>query len=622
MKQKDKCAIILVRVSTSIQNFEPQINDLLEFAKNKGYNKFKQLQTSESGLIETKNEQRFNELKTFIDQNPEYDTIFATELSRIARKQSTLHKIKEWLERKKIQLYLKDSGYSFLDENTGEVSMAGSIMFTLFGYFAESEMNTKKERFKRAKEQWALQGYSISGKRLFGYNREKDEIIGKNRYVINKKETEEIIQIYQWYANGISSSVPNPSIKIIVFECMKNNFSKYTFSKRNVNKLLKEEGYLGEKITNNKKKNPKFLSGESDEKYVTSSMKIIYPPIISKELFNKVQIKLKQKNTKAEKFSKHVTILSQTVTCKDCNRSFVADYRYTDQGKSRSTYRCSYSYKRTVEHCKNTYSISMRLLDSTIWSVLKSDLPVIWDQIINVKKDETKLREQINNLEKYKLDKINEREINQKKHATFIFSSDSQEDNLRIENYRQHQLRLIREIEEINEKIFQLNEEIIEESNFISKNLDEMISNDISSIEKNKLRLKEIIKTFIKEVKIIYQDIRFVIIEFKLNEPESGLKKSISEYFSKIIIDKKVTLKIRLVKCLSHIEFRGDGLYINDIKLEIDEAFGLKLQSEENLKILLKNKNPYNLLFKPIHYEKLKLYDKSDYSPLVNSLEK
>jgi hypothetical protein len=264
----------------------------------------------------------------------------------------------------------------------------------------------------------------------------------------------------------------------------------------------------------------------------------------------------------------------------------------------------------------------MRLLDSTIWSVLKSDLPVIWDQIINVKKDETKLREQINNLEKYKLDKINEREINQKKHATFIFSSDSQEDNLRIENYRQHQLRLIREIEEINEKIFQLNEEIIEESNFISKNLDEMISNDISSIEKNKLRLKEIIKTFIKEVKIIYQDIRFVIIEFKLNEPESGLKKSISEYFSKIIIDKKVTLKIRLVKCLSHIEFRGDGLYINDIKLEIDEAFGLKLQSEENLKILLKNKNPYNLLFKPIHYEKLKLYDKSDYSPLVNSLEK
>ena len=438
MSKIEKCAIILVRVSTSIQDFEPQINDLLEYAKNKGYNKFKHLHTSESGLIETKNEQRFNELKTFIEQNPEYKTIFATELSRVARKESTLHKIKDWLISNEIQLYLKDSGYSLFEENSRKLSAAGSIMFTLFGYFAESEMRTKKERFQRAKRQLAAEGYSISGKRLFGYNREKDEIKGKNRYVINEKETEEIRQIFQWYANGISLYLTNPSIRIIVLECKKNNFSKYTFSKRNVNKLLKEEGYIGEKITNNKKKNPKFLDGESNEKYITSSMKIIYPPIISKELFNKVQIKLKQKNTKAEKFSKHLTILAQTIVCKDCNRSFVGDYRYTEQGKSRSTYRCNYSYKRTIEHCENTYSISMRLLDSSIWSVLKSDLPIIWDQIINVKKDEAKLKEQIKNLEKYKSDKINEIEINQKKHETFIFSKYSTKDNLRIENYQQN----------------------------------------------------------------------------------------------------------------------------------------------------------------------------------------
>jgi hypothetical protein len=253
--------------------------------------------------------------------------------------------------------------------------------------------------------------------------------------------------------------------------------------------------------------------------------------------------------------------------------------------------------------------------------VLKSDLPIIWDQIINVKKDEAKLKEQIKNLEKYKSDKINEIEINQKKHETFIFSKYSTKDNFRIENYQQNQLRLEKEIEEIEENIFQLNEEIIQESNFISQNLDEMISNDLSNIEKNKLRLKEIIKTFIKEVKIIYQDIRFVIIEFKLNEPESREKKNISEYYSKIIIDKKVTLKIRLVKCLNHIEFRDNSLYINEVKLELSEAFGLNLESEKQLQILLKKKNPYNELFKPIHYEKLKLYDRNEYSPVNYSEE-
>ena len=136
-QQKDKCAIILVRVSTKIQDFEPQINDLIEYAKSKGYNKFKELSTTESGLIESKNELRFLELKNFIENNPEYKTIFATELSRIARKQSTLHKVKDWLLDKKIQLYLKDSNYSLFEENSVKESAAGQMMFTLFGLFAE-----------------------------------------------------------------------------------------------------------------------------------------------------------------------------------------------------------------------------------------------------------------------------------------------------------------------------------------------------------------------------------------------------------------------------------------------------------------------------------------------------
>ena len=41
-------------------------------------------------------------------------------------------------------------------------------------------------------------------------------------------------------------------IKKITLECIKRGFPKYTHSKRNINKLLKEEGYVGEKTTNNK----------------------------------------------------------------------------------------------------------------------------------------------------------------------------------------------------------------------------------------------------------------------------------------------------------------------------------------------------------------------------------
>ena len=615
-KQKDKCAIILVRVSTSIQDFEPQITDLIEFAKTKGFNKFKQIETTESGLIETKNEARFENLKEFIEKNSEYKTIFATELSRIARKESTLHTIKDWLIKNKIQLYLKDSGYTLFEENSGELSVAGSIMFTLFGYFAESEMRTKKERFQRAKRQLAEQGYSYSGKRLFGYNREMDENRGKNKYVINEKEASEIQQIFQWYADGIKLSENKVSIKSIVLECKKKGFSRYTFSKRNVNKLLKEEAYLGNKVTNNKRKNPKFLEGESDEKYIVTSMKMIYPPIISKDLFKRVQMNLKNNTIKGS--SKHITILSQMLMCKDCNRSFIADYRYEDDGKSRSSYRCAYT--KAVLKCPNQYTISMRLIDSSIWSVIKSDLPKIYKLITNVKKDENKIKEQIWNLEDERTKSTNIFNLNNIKFSKFIFVG-SENDQIIINDYEKSQKKILNEIKELEQAILKLKEKLVEETNNTNTNLSNIIETDISNIEKSKERIKEITKTFIKEVRIIYQDIRFVVVDFKINAKLSRDENNINEYYTKIIIDKRVTQKIKLVKCINLVECKDQSLYINNIKINLVEAFGLLPSSQVALQNLFKKKNPYDMLFKQIKYERLKLYDKNDYIPQITRTE-
>jgi hypothetical protein len=51
------------------------------------------------------------------------------------------------------------------------------------------------------------------------------------------------------------------------------------------------------------------------------------------------------------------------------------------------------------------------------------------------------------------------------------------------------------------------------------------------------------------------------------------------------------------------------------------EAFGLNPLSEEALTKSFKRKNPYDLLFKQINYEKLKLYDKDDYTPQIKRNE-
>jgi hypothetical protein len=71
--------------------------------------------------------------------------------------------------------------------------------------------------------------------------------------VVNDEQATIVRTIFNWYINGLNN-VKNPSIKAISLECIKLGYHKYTHSKRNVNKLLKEAAYTGFKTTNNKKK--------------------------------------------------------------------------------------------------------------------------------------------------------------------------------------------------------------------------------------------------------------------------------------------------------------------------------------------------------------------------------
>ena len=177
----EQFAILLVRVSTFQQDYQPQISDLKQFAKGKGYNHFHIIETKESGLGDLNEKIGANELLNIIKQNEQYKTVFMTELSRLGRTESVLHQIKDWFIDNKIQLYLKDTDYTLFDSK-GKVSSAGSIMFTLYGFFAESEVKQKKERFIRARRKLMEEGKSISGKTLFGYLRKKE--VGEKSYFI------------------------------------------------------------------------------------------------------------------------------------------------------------------------------------------------------------------------------------------------------------------------------------------------------------------------------------------------------------------------------------------------------------------------------------------------------
>ena len=187
----------------------------------------------------------------FIKENSEYKTVFATEISRLARRQSFLHLIRDWLEQNKVQLFLKDSDFKLLDTNN-EVTPEGAMMFSLFGIFAEAELTQKKKRFAREKKKLMALGLSISGKLLFGYKREMTEA-KRNRLVHDENNAEIVRTIFNWYLNGfdgekdVSIGIPvkinkngvKEIIEIKLNDAEKALFSKSADAVRNMNADLK-----------------------------------------------------------------------------------------------------------------------------------------------------------------------------------------------------------------------------------------------------------------------------------------------------------------------------------------------------------------------------------------------
>jgi|GEM_PF-1709481 len=556
-----KYAILLVRVSTLQQDYEPQVEDLKQFAKSKGYNTFKIIQTKESGLVEYGKKVGLNELFSFTEQNPKYKVVFATEISRLSRRQSVLHKIKEWLVKNQIQLFVKDYNFFLLDES-GQLNEDSNLRFSLWGMFAESELRQKKERFQRAKKAYMEMGLSISGRTLFGYEKFRTNS-GKNSLKIHPQNAEIVRTIYNWYLNGIDSSRESVSIKGIAIECIKRGFPRYTHSKRNINKLLKEEGYTGVKVTNNKRKNPLFDQEENsnESKYIISNNKIIYPIIIDDDTFKKVKKKLKENNSKVDKSTVNCTILSKILRCNSCGSSLIGNYRKVE-GRDTSTYRCS--SRTSLKNCKNKQSISMSMIDSAIWCMLKSDF-VLFSEVVKsaiVKNEYTKFTTQEKAIEK-RVKEIDENLEIFNQRLKNLSTVNSIETNTFLDTMISKIENLTKEKRSLTQEGLKLkNNQIVHQENY-TKTLKELQKNP-KNIEKSKETIRKCVATFIESVDVVFHNSKYSIIKVFIAIPrnlENSIKKD--EKIKKvryIILDKTVTQDIKAYKFQFELEMMKNGM--------------------------------------------------------------
>lgn len=568
MSSKNKYAILLVRVSTQEQDYQAQIDDLTESAKLFGYNKFKVIESKETGFADIDQKLGLNELFKFIDDNPQYNTVIATEMSRLGRRQSVLQVVKEWLIDNKVQLYIKDSGFWLLNEN-GQITQNGEMAFTMYSLFAESEIRAKKDRFIRSRKSLMEKGISISGKLLFGYKRVKNSL-DKNELFPDEINSKIVNEVYNWYLHGFKGN-DEPSIKAIALHCIKIGNPKYTHSKRNVNKLLKEEAYTGFKITNNRIKNKKFGLLKNAPEYITSSSRIKYPQIISQELFDAVQVKLTSNMSKQNRDTKHVTILSKLLKCPNCGRSLSANYRFNRERPSHS-YRCTSRSGATP--CGNQFSGSMLLYDSVIWSVIKHDWIGLSKAIIEVNPDQAlaNINTQLDNLGKKEVTINDEVEVLKKTMQSIqsfnALDMTSSIDSI-VTKLKNHQ----KDMNRINDEKLKLENNLMIIENDYDEN--KTVIDAMSTVEESKELLKQYTNKFVDDIHILKHTKQYTTLKIRFKTFGFPVMESIKRPAQKttyVMIDKRITRDIKIFHQSDYGLVEGTKYeeYIQDM---VDEVF-------------------------------------------------
>jgi DNA invertase Pin-like site-specific DNA recombinase len=545
-------AVLLVRVSTYGQNTKPQKMDLIKWAASRGYPVKKQhiIETKESGLADMITKVGVNDLFRFLEKNPNYRTVIATEISRLGRRQAVLHAIKEYLIKNKIQLICKDTDYRLLDD-TGVPNPTGEAMFTLYGLFAENEIKTKQARFLRARIQNMAQGIAIAGRMLFGYSLSKDSR-GRSIGIIPNPETSKFVaEIFQRYLTE------ETSVKKLAIDAIRKGYPKYLHSKRNLNKLLKEEGYLGSKVTNNKRRYKNLETGEVQIRHTSNQLK--FPPLISKELFEAVQDKLRKNNTSVNKAHKHITLLSRLIECPNCKNHFMAEYKFISK-LDRSIYRCS--SRSRAKGCSNKMSISLTLLNSVVWSIIKSDFESLKTMYIQENPHEVILQlESANEIIKKRVGELDV-EI-----SKLINSLDDWKDVSGTAAFFQKVKKKMTQLERA--KATYLKELDYNEVKLLEFEREKSEINYEAKFESH-AEIKKYINLFVQKIHIIFHNQRFsvILIEFKGDSASFQKKKrdprvepSISK-FTTIILDKKVTRRIQAFKITAYAQRRGNSILV------------------------------------------------------------
>lgn len=195
--------VIFARVSTSVQEYDRQVNELTALAKGNGWSVEAVFAEKISGAKANFDRTELLNMINYVEVN-HIDKVLVTELSRLGRDTLQVLEVIEMLNGKGISLYIQNYSIETLTKE-GKVNAMSQFLITILAEVARMERKTIRERVESGYKNYRAAGGKVG--RKVGY--QKSELDMKEQYV------EEIKLLKKGYSLRNISKITGTSINTI-----------------------------------------------------------------------------------------------------------------------------------------------------------------------------------------------------------------------------------------------------------------------------------------------------------------------------------------------------------------------------------------------------------------------
>lgn len=196
--------VIYTRVSTNVQDYQRQIEELQQFASSHDWNVLQVFSEKVSGAKKNEERQELSKMLDYINNN-QVDKVLVWELSRLGRNTLEVLKSIDVLNSMGVSLFIKNYGIETLDAE-GKPNVMAQFLVTILAEVARMERSTIKERINSGYQKYRADGGKVG--RKHGYKKNNDKL------------HEEYADVFRLLKKGLSlrniAKLTNHSINTVV----------------------------------------------------------------------------------------------------------------------------------------------------------------------------------------------------------------------------------------------------------------------------------------------------------------------------------------------------------------------------------------------------------------------